>query len=421
MAGLDDAWHKLFERHSLAARLSSEGLAYLTADEIRWAGEEPRLMTKFDFPEARPTPLQRAGATILAVENGRYAIVRGNGYGDLRRDGVPSEHIDARALDRLLTLEFPITSESQAIDVAWACGALEHFLGERVRQTIRGRRRSPPFAFQFDGDAGQLRLDVDGVQIEVDGGFEGERAVYLLEAKMGASASFMLRQLYYPYRAWGVRLGGRKPVVPIFMDISNGEFLFVEYAFDPPERYHGARPVRAARYSFAPKAPPPTLSRILADTRPLNGPSHAVFPQADALERVADVVDAVAGGTSTRSELADRWGFAERQGDYYANAAAYIGLLVREGRGWALSADGARLAAMRITADRRELMVHCILTQPPLRQAVEVWIRDDGRTTSRALADIVDAHTDLSGQTVTRRATTLAVWLRTLTEWFPLR
>jgi hypothetical protein len=57
-------------------------------------------MTKFDYPETRPAPLRKAGATILAVSNGRYAIVRGNGYGTLRRERIPQVTIDARALER---------------------------------------------------------------------------------------------------------------------------------------------------------------------------------------------------------------------------------------------------------------------------------------------------------------------------------
>ena len=419
MGRYDEAWARLFERHDLEARLRAEGHAFLTADEIRWAGEEPRLMTKFDFPDSRPQVLRRVGATILAVSNGRYVVIDGDGYGELRRDGAPLTVLDGSALSDLVTLQFPPASESQAIDAAWACGVLEHFIGEPVRQTIRGRLRAPPFSFTFDGRARTLGLDVDGVQVEVDGGFEGPSAVYVIEAKMGASNAFMVRQLYYPFRFWGQRLGGSKPVVPIFMDCANGEFLFVQYAFEPAERYHGLRPVRSARYTFASRAPRPTLARLWAEARPCDDIPKAPFPQADRLERVVDVVDAVARGTADQMNLALRWGFDPRQADYYANAAAYIGLLTRKGGEWSLTDEGVHLARLQGADDRRAHVARCLLRRPALHEAARLSLEDTSNLEARRFEPVIRSHTKLSETTVARRALTVAAWMRTLHEWLP--
>ena len=419
MGRFDVAWDRLFERHELEARLRGEGLAFLTADEIRWAGEEPRLMTKFDFPDTRPQALRRLGATILAVSNGRYALVHGDGYGPLRRDGVPLTVLESGALSELMTLEFPPASESQAIDAAWACGVLEHFVGEPVRQTIRGRLRAPAFSYRFDACKGSVQLDVDGVQVEVDGGFEGATAVYLIEAKMGASDAFMIRQLYYPFRFWGERLRGRKPVVPIFMDCANGEFLLVQYVFEPVDRYHGLRAVRSARYTFASKQHRPTLAQIWAEARPDPDLPAFPFPQADRLERVVDVVDAVARGTADPAELALRWGFDPRQADYYANAAAYIGLLYRAGGVWSLTPDGARLARTPVADERRVFVARCLLRRPALHAAVRRTLDTAGVVEPRDFEPIIRAHTRLSGTTPARRAVTVAAWMRTVQQWLP--
>ncbi len=85
------------------------------------------------------------------------------------------------------------------LDNAYNTGLLSDFVeGEKLYQTIRGRERSKPFAFRLtDNDP---LIEVKGVQIEVDAGYEGERDVILIEAKIGTRKSFNIRQLYYPYR-----------------------------------------------------------------------------------------------------------------------------------------------------------------------------------------------------------------------------
>jgi hypothetical protein len=76
-----EAWARLAERHRLRERLALGEVVRLSADEIRTAGREPRLMTKFDTRESRP--LELSDTTILPVTNGEYLLLPGDGYADL--------------------------------------------------------------------------------------------------------------------------------------------------------------------------------------------------------------------------------------------------------------------------------------------------------------------------------------------------
>ena len=78
-------------------------------------------------------------------------------------------------------------------------------------------------------------MSVSGVQIEVDGGYEGDR-LYLIETKMGRRDNFITRQLYYPCRMWRER-GVKKEIVPIFLTYSNKVFSFRQYRFTNSNAY----------------------------------------------------------------------------------------------------------------------------------------------------------------------------------------
>ncbi len=219
-------WRAIFQELSIPSRLKSEGVAFVTANEIRCiSGREPRLMTKFDTRDERPRTLINHRVTVLAVENGRYALVHGDGYYDVKRSASPQFHTSERLRPiQSLPWQGGLASESQALDSAFIASILRQFTGEDgLHLTVRGRLRSAPFEFDFQGFTDTHRLKVDGVQIEVDGGYEGSR-MYLIEAKMGVRENFIVRQLYYPFRMWADGDRINKEVVPILMTYSNRVF-----------------------------------------------------------------------------------------------------------------------------------------------------------------------------------------------------
>jgi len=197
----EQAWAKLFDELNIEASLDARGIFNVTAEQINSiTNRQPRLMTKFDTRESRPDPIKKARCTILPIRNGEYVLVRGSGYANLPETG-DYEFYNSGALDVFQTLPEICTTESQVIDVALASGLLQEFVGEtNLVLTIRGRRRTNPFEFIFEGTS-HHSFQVDGVQIEIDGGYEADK-VYILEVKMGARDNFIVRQLYYPFRMW---------------------------------------------------------------------------------------------------------------------------------------------------------------------------------------------------------------------------
>jgi hypothetical protein len=396
-------WTVLFDALPLAAALEREGHVGISADDIKnMSGREPRLMTKFDTREARPAPLKNA--TILATRNGMYQIVAGDGYLDVPKHVVASRF--RVPVTRFQTLAMDCVSESQVLDLAHATGILEDFAGERrLWLTGRGRRRTRPFAFTFAGARGPLALDVDGVQIEVDGGYEGD-AIYVVEAKIGLRDNFLVRQLYYPYRMWQAA-GVTKPIVPIFVCYSNRQVLLHQYDFARAPDYHSIVPVKSAVYSLDPEVQLPTLAEILKLASPGAEPREVPFPQADDLRRVIDVVDAVAAGINSRAAITDLNDFASRQSGYYADAARYLGLIERSPAGYQLRPAGRAFVRSSHGA-RLQTLAETVAARPALRAVI-----DDlraGAAPESAARHLATLRPELTGSTLLRRVQTVKRW-----------
>src|SRR5512133_520630 len=241
--------------------------------------------------------------------------------------------------------------------MANATGLLQDFLrDDGACLTIRGRLRSPCFEFEFDTPHGRAPLTVEGVQIEVDSGFEGS-GLHLIEAKLGARSNFHVRQLYYPIRMWAELLPA-KPTCAVFLAWSNRCYSLRKYCFDPIERYHALVLTKSVDYYLDEPHPIPSLEQLLEKTVEEN--CSLPFPQADDLRRVIDVVDAVAAGVVTRPEIASRFDVNERQADYYANAAAYLGLIHRGQAGFEPTAIGKQFVSCSFSA-RQTLLLRQLL------------------------------------------------------------
>ena len=132
-------------------------------------------------------------------------------------------------------------------------------------------------------------------------------------------------------------------------------------------------------------------------------------PQADRIDKVAVVVDAVCAGADTASAIAAALEMVERQGYYYANAAGYLGLIsVVAGTTpveYALTTEGAHYLGSGPGA-RAALLTELIATVP----AVQIYLDSD-------LAAVQLHYMDdgLDEVTATRRAHTALGWAQAAT------
>lgn len=293
--------------------------------------------------------------------------------------------------------------------------AIRTFAGdESLLLTLRGRFRSHPFEFDFQTTNRKERLRVDGVQIEIDSGFEGA-VVVLLEAKFGAVEDFIVRQLYYPYRHLR-ESGVTKTILPTFLTYSNKVYSLYEFSFPEPENYKLVKLVRQAHYTLEELAPIPSFASVL-EGRKSTHPGNAPFPQADDLSKVIDVAELLSGGPADKTEIGERFDVDPRQGDYYGNAAVWVGLAEKSGPEFRLTREGAAFAKAN-RSDRLVWLAKRICQLPVFSETARTFLAEKDFDTDE-IARLIAKHTSLMSSTPSRRALTVRAWIEWLAHQLP--
>lgn len=249
--GNTPSWDAIFERYRIDRHdfdaepfpISAVQIRDACAHFERTSQKEVRILCKQDSREDRPRVFRERGLFILTVKNGYYVIVKGEGYVDV--PPIQSPLIEYHS-------DFPFdlettrvgNSEMQHLDRAYAMSLVRHFVGDNsLVLTIRGRKYTPPFSFMV----GEFQIATEGMQTEVDGGYEGANQVVLIEAKGGNASNTIIRQLYYPFRQWQNHT--TKPVSTLFFQRTSGdEYHIWHFGFDDLNGYNSIRLLNSARY-----------------------------------------------------------------------------------------------------------------------------------------------------------------------------
>ena len=257
-SGNSPSWDAIFDRHGIHRHDFDAGPYEISAAQIKEACQhfeqtgqkEVRILCKQDSREDRPQVFRERGLFILPVRNGRYAIVKGEGYVDIPPIQLPLLEYRSDFPFELQTSKVG-DSEMQHLDRAYALSLVRHFVGDdSLVLTIRGRKYTPAFRFV----TGEFEIYTKSVQTEVDAGYEGENQVVLVEAKSGNASNTIIRQLYYPFRQWQQHT--TKPVSTLFFQRNGDEYHLWHFGFDDPNDYNSIRLLNSARYRITvPLAP----------------------------------------------------------------------------------------------------------------------------------------------------------------------
>ena len=192
------AWLVLNEKHNILENIDKNGSFTISSKEIDTV-REARLMAKFDHFSSQPEFLRSNSIQILPIENGLYVLGRFNLFHNIEPFTGTSIKKNAASLCSLSLEE--VTSESSAIHLALHSGVFSDFLKEkRIMETDSGKHITKNFDFKIRTGRGDLAMNINKTQIEVDTVLESKKSITIIEAKAGTCKDFNVRQLYYPYR-----------------------------------------------------------------------------------------------------------------------------------------------------------------------------------------------------------------------------
>jgi hypothetical protein len=410
-----EAWRKLIQQYSIPDKVSDSGSVILTADDIR-EYREPRLMAKWDSEDYLPQPLKSEHLNILPVSRSAYIVSDVLLYEPLPSLDQPVKEMTQVRLPHFESIDIEhISSESNAINALKLSGILDDFLGEKTVETFNGRMGSGEFGFNINRfGGGALQVDVQNAQLEIDGGFETDNSVVVMEAKNVPHDDFLVRQLYYPYRLWSDRV--EKPVRLVFSQYTNQIFRLFEYGFSSQNDYSSIKLLNAKNYSLQDTTITledihATLVKTCIKTDDKMDGNSVPFIQANSMDRVIAILEHLALQDMNMQEIAESMEFAPRQSTYYTDAGIYLGLFYRPKPAViSLTNRGRQIFKMRYQ-DRQLALVSQIfehqifqdffidiyrLGKFPEREEIEEWMRKNNVCNERLIV---------------RRASTVLSWL----------
>ena len=333
----DVAWHDFLQENPTVLQcIDRYGFCDVQSSVLKHY-REPRLMCKIDFLEQRPKILKRLRISVLAIVNKQYRLARTHPFIDIDTDWLQDKSIyKTFALPNYLhsLAATHITSESKALDAAYASGMLHEL--EQVQYlhlTVRGRSYSTNFAFALaDSNGHRIEYPIAGVQLEVDGGYESHERLLLIEAKMGFADNMNLRQLLYPQLNYSALL--RKPVVTYLMFYETGGlFHFLPFTY-----YNAIPEINYLGYRLFKLQQPILLDAQQLFNTPINPMLTgfgAPFPQADSMDTLLNLLLSMAAEVQySKEELFADYALVPRQWDYYLNALIWLGLVFKCAEGY---------------------------------------------------------------------------------------
>jgi len=397
MALNHDGWDEIFSSLKIVERVDAKGYFDITADQIKKiSGREPRLMAKIDFREHIPPVMHKQDMAILAIANGTYRIGRFDPFIDIEPVSIatPSSFVFP---GNIITLNpQKLAHESAALDAALVSGILHEVFGEDVALTIRGRSRSPDFVFPLNG----IDFPISGVQIEVDGGYEGATTINLVEAKVGPRDNLSVRQLIYPQLAWESTIGKRKTVKTFICFYQEPILRFIPVIYE--NGLCKADHSNELAFVLEPIAKL-NLGAIKASpnaTYPLLG---VPFPQADNFDTVLAMFNIVVNEEEIPKDLLLlEFDLTMRQITYYSDVLKWMGLVDIKQAIVSITPEGRAIAALS-HAEKMKRLAEIIFCEPIFNHVLH-------KRNSEVPASLFERW-NIGGTTPERRLKTVHAWV----------
>lgn len=420
---LDEAWKKILAKHPIEEKIRQGGLYEIQAKDIK-AFREPRLMTKFDTSKSVASPLKELGLDVLPVSRHSYVLGKFNLYEEF--PDVTNLKPTSITLPELETLRLEnLTSESNAINALLATHALENFLNEEEQgllETFNGRMGTGDFSFEVDLSccAAKQTINVSKAQIEIDGGFESQRSVCIMEAKNIRHDDFNVRQLYFPYRKYHAMV--QKPIRLVFSQYTNLTYYLYEYNFAEPNSFSSIELVNMGAYTFEDRQ----ISEkdivdvwkntpvVTDDNRDKQLDKKIPFIQADRFDRVISLAERLSSAednTLTTEQVTEHMGLVARQAAYYPAAGEYLGLFERSRNATSLTDTARQILSMNYR--ERQLAYVSLILRHRIFHDLFGCVVNSGELPDKAYVEekMVRLNVCNEGSTAHRRATSVLAWL----------
>lgn len=417
MTKIDDNWQKLFDKFKILDVINKNSFFEITSTQIN-EFKEARLMVKIDHKSNLPELFKKNDLSILPLTRGTYIISNFNTYQDIAYTNIKNTEISPP--NYLESIDYNnLYSEPAVLLCAYHAGIIDEILGEETKFTIFGKMSTSSFEFNIQNSRNNnyFPIKVRNSQCEIDGGFESDRKLLLLEVKNQSCNDFLIRQIYYPYRLWSKKI--RKEVIPAFLTYSNNVFSFFKYRFIDLYNYNSIELVEQKNFILG--AEPISLEDIidiLDKIKIIKDPS-VPFPQADSFKRVIDLLGLLMENELSHDDITANFDFNKRQTSYYASAAIYLDLIEKHDLGndvfYKLRSE-CKNQMLRTFKEKYLYLAKKILEHEVFNKSLKLYLKKCSPVNKNEVYEIMKqsyVYNVESDSTLLRRAQTVIKWI----EW----
>ncbi|MGN1359166.1 MAG: type II restriction enzyme [Kiritimatiellia bacterium] len=415
------AWQNIFDRCGILEAIGKAGYFDITADAIKTiGGKEPRLMAKWDSSALVPEVFSNNGLGLIATARGLYRIGPFNVFHKIESDRLNAAAIQPRQVPawmRSLSKELRERSEAGLRSSCYASGIIREYAGAQPPEILPGlfgRLTTEKFDFTIRGSGGnRLSISCSGPQFEIDASYESPEALLIVEAKNSLLEDFNIRQLYFPWRY--LKEKTNKAVRPLFIMRSNEVISVCEYAFEQAGEMDSITLLSAKRFSFADTVvTTEDLSALLASVRCAQGEEELIFPQADRMDLVIDLCERLRNAPADADDIAEGLNYVPRQGQYYARAANFLGLVEKSQSSYRLTVDGRRIFELPYKS-RQLAIAKRFLRYRVFANSLRFWLTHSILpSTDTVVKWLAQDQWSMNATTQKRRASTVLAWTRWL-------
>lgn len=332
----DRAWNKIFSELDILEFIKKDDVFEITASEIsNITKNDLNLMVKMESSEDRYEIFEHNDLTIIQQSNKQYLIGKFDAFMPLDYSGhikttrlVPNQNSD-------INNPMILRKGSEVILNAYNYGLFSEVLNcsyNDLRMVSYGLHESSPFSYsiKIKNKEYPFSIAVPSTEIELSGVFESLDCVLNVKAVINQRPDFISRQLYLPYRVLSELTS--KPVFNILLTATSTGSIFAHvYRVNKKEDYNSMEQIDVVRYDFFEPISIADIREIMDNIQIVHEPSDIMFPQADSVDRLFQVINIVKSKPGITSiDIGKMMNLTERQGAYYSAACVYLGLLKRD-------------------------------------------------------------------------------------------
>ncbi len=407
----DEAWEKLFERYQILEEVNKNGCFKIEASQINQE-RESRLMAKFDHFVNLPKIFIDNHLSILPISRSQYIIGHFHTHLPVKYN-LEIPIVPWQFPREIETIDYTnLYSENSALLCAFNIGIIDDLVDSKTKFTVSGRMSTRTFDFYIKNSINNqsYSINVTNSQCEIDGRFETDDCLILIEAKNYRIEDFLIRQLYYPYRLWSKKIS--KKVVPVLMTYSTDIFSFFIYEFAGISEYNSITLVEQKNYEIASEEIQISeVDLLLTQIKIIPEPEKIPFPQADKFDRLIDLISLLLENGLTPNDITENYQFDKRQTDYYTSAGKYLGLIEKQGKNFTLT-DEAKYLLRQPHKLKYLKLIEKILAHKVFYQAFKLSLEIGGIPSKEQITKLMSAsNLKITNTTIDRRASTVKGWI----------